>query len=107
MRQLFSYRRASWTVFASAWLLPVGWAWRQQAQLENAYPLSTCGMPIFSIYALAAIVAAVLSAAALTLGIVAFRRLPLPSTRKNVAELLVLAAPLAAALFFIIALFAG
>lgn len=64
-------------------------------------------MAIFSIYALAAIVAAVLSVAALSLGIVAFRRRPLPSTRKNVAELLVLAAPLAAALFFVILLFAG
>lgn len=107
MRQLFSYRRAAWTVFAGAWLLPVGWAWYQQAQFEKAYPRSPCGMAIFSIYALAAIVATLLSATALTLGIVAFRRRALPTSRKNVAELLVLAAPLAAALFVVIALFAG
>ena len=107
MRQLFSYRRAAWTAFASAWLLPIGWAWYQQAQFEKAYPQMSCGMAIFSIYALTAIAATLLSAAALTLGIVAFRRRALPTTRKNVAELLVLAAPLVAALFFIISLFAG
>ena len=107
MRQLFSYRRAAWTVFAGAWLLPVGWAWYQQAQFEKAYPRSPCGMAIFSIYALTAIVATVLSAAALTLGIVSFQRRALPMTRNNVAELLVLAAPLVAALFFVISLFAS
>lgn len=107
MRQLSSYRRAAWTVFASAWLLPVGWACYQQAQFENAYPQTSCGMAIFSIYALAAIVATVLAAAALTLGIIAFRRRALPTTRKNVIELMVLGAPLAAALFVVIALFAG
>jgi heme/copper-type cytochrome/quinol oxidase subunit 2 len=107
LRQLFSYRRAAWIVFASAWLLPAGWAWYQQAQFEKAYPRSPCGMAIFSIYALAAIVATVLSVAALALGVVAFRRRPLAATRKNVAELLVLAAPLAVAIFFVILLFAG
>ena len=107
MKQLFSYRRAAWTAFACAWLLPIGWAWHQQAQFENAYPQTSCGMVIFSIYALAAIVATVLAAAALTLGIVAFRRRTLPTTRKNVAELLVLAAPLTVALFFVLSLFAG
>ncbi|MEO6920590.1 MAG: hypothetical protein ABI171_16535 [Collimonas sp.] len=88
----FSYRRAAWTTLALAWLLPIGWAWRQQAQFVSEHPGPGCGMAIIGIYGCAMLAISLLSAIAFVLGIIAFRRSPLPRTRKNVLELIALSA---------------
>jgi hypothetical protein len=62
-------------------------------------------MPILGLYMFALLVSGALSAVALTLGVVAYRRLPSPRPRARLFELMVIAAPLVLAVLGLLALF--
>lgn len=53
-----------------------------------------CGMPILGLYLVALLVSGMLSLVALILGLFAYRRLPVPRSKRRFAELFFLASPL-------------
>ena len=91
-------RRASWVVGAAAVALPGGFWYVQQRHFDawaSQQQGFVCGIGIFAVMILAMFVAAVLSAIAVVLGVVAYRRQTGPRTALHTSEILLLALPLA------------
>lgn len=100
-------RQLSLLLAAMAFIAVPIWAYlsgeadvRAQAEAQGW----ACGLPILGMYMFALLISGLLSAVALTLGVLAYRRLPSPKPGARPFELIVIAAPLVLATLGMLAL---
>lgn len=90
-------RRTSIILAIASVVVPFAWAYFATTALyreASATGRYVCGLPALANFLLAAFVCVLTSAAAFTVGFIAYRRLPKPRPRRRLAELTVLALPL-------------
>ena len=84
----------------SAYVLYFSWRFNQWAATQHG---GVCGMPLLGAWGLGLLVMGFLSLVAVGLGIASFVRISSPRPRRRIAELIVLAIPLAVASTLIVA----